>query len=372
VTPVEIAGGQKSALVIGPFGSSLKTSDYCDSGVPLIFVRDIRSADFTTPRAYVSDSKADELRAHVALPGDVLVTKMGEPPGDACVYTGDVPAIITADCIRLRPSADFDARYVVHALRSRVVRRQVRSITSGAAQQKVSLDRFRTRLEIAAPPLAEQRRIAAIFDRADTLGAASDKCLRLLDNLGIAIFYEMFGDPNDNPMGWPRYSFNGVMRDSSAGSARVPAWQFNASGSLPIVDQGVQLVAGYTDDASAACHAPLPVVVFGDHTRAVKFVDFQFAIGADGVKVLVPQPRVNASYLAMLLKVAPVSSLGYSRHMRALKAMTFPVPPRELQDVFAARLGTLRRQVLEQLSVASLLAELHGSLSARTFCETTR
>lgn len=159
----EVAG-EKQNLVIGPFGSDLRTSDYTSQGVPLIFVRDIRAADFSHPRQFVSPEKASSLAAHVALPGDVLVTKMGDPPGDACVYTGTHPAIITADCIRLRPSADFDARFVARAFASPDVQRQVAAITSGVAQRKVSLSRFRTGIAIPAPPLDEQRRIVNILE----------------------------------------------------------------------------------------------------------------------------------------------------------------------------------------------------------------
>jgi type I restriction enzyme, S subunit len=196
VTPLEVAGGDKADLVIGPFGSALKTSDFVNDGVPLIFVRDIRASDFSSPRAYVTHSKAAELKAHIALPGDVLITKMGAPPGDACIYSGQVPAVITADCIRLRSSPEFDAVFVVRALRSPDVRRQVQSITSGAAQQKVSLERFRGGIKFAAPPLEEQRRIAAILDHADALRVKRRQALAYLNSLAQSIFYDMFGDPD--------------------------------------------------------------------------------------------------------------------------------------------------------------------------------
>ena len=188
ITPAEIAGGDKSALAIGPFGSSLKTSDFVPDGVPLVFVRDIREVDFSTPRAYVTRSKADELRAHIALPGDVLVTKMGDPPGDACIYTGQGPAVITADCIRLRPSPEFDAGFIVHSLQSPSVRRQILSITSGVAQQKVSLERFRSGVKLAVPPLGEQRRIAAILDQADANRTRRRRVLTHFDALTSSLF----------------------------------------------------------------------------------------------------------------------------------------------------------------------------------------
>jgi type I restriction enzyme S subunit len=104
----ELTGGVRANVTIGPFGSSLKVSDYRDSGVPLVFVRNIRSKRFGGEGAkFVAPEKARELQSHEVIPGDVLITKMGDPPGDSAVYRGQSAAIITADCIRLRTSEDF-------------------------------------------------------------------------------------------------------------------------------------------------------------------------------------------------------------------------------------------------------------------------
>lgn len=144
----ELTGGVPSSVVIGPFGSSLKTSDYTASGVPLVFVRNVRSKSFRSELRFVSRAKAFALAAHTALPGDLLITKMGDPPGDVAVFTGQEPAIVTADVIRLRPSTNFDARYLAYAFNSPAVRRQIESITRGVAQKKVSLARFRSEISV--------------------------------------------------------------------------------------------------------------------------------------------------------------------------------------------------------------------------------
>lgn len=162
-TPRKIAASEPHALAIGPFGSSLKVNDYTDAGVPLVFVRNIRSETFGDHRSkYVSQEKAQALRAHSVAGGDVLITKMGEPPGDTCIYPeSQPPGIITADCIKVRVNATMaDPRFVCYAIRSPGVRRRVVAITKGVAQQKVSLGRFES-LDIPLAPLPEQRRIVA-------------------------------------------------------------------------------------------------------------------------------------------------------------------------------------------------------------------
>src|SRR5262249_37350303 len=99
-TVKQLSSADRYSLAIGPFGSDLKVEDYRDQGVPLVFVRNIRSAVFDGPNTrYVTIAKGHELHAHQVIGGDILITKMGEPPGDACLYPHTrPPAIITADC----------------------------------------------------------------------------------------------------------------------------------------------------------------------------------------------------------------------------------------------------------------------------------
>jgi len=175
LTPSAVVAGERSAITIGPFGSNLKTVDYRASGVPLVFVRDIRQATFDRPSHYVTPEKAAQLGSHVAEPGDVLITKMGDPPGDATVYTGRVPAVITADCIRMRVPAPHSPRYVAYALSAPSVREQIDHITRGVAQRKISLARFRSGVTIPLAPPSEQRRIVDILeDHLSRLDAADD------------------------------------------------------------------------------------------------------------------------------------------------------------------------------------------------------
>ncbi|MCX6893236.1 MAG: restriction endonuclease subunit S, partial [Verrucomicrobia bacterium] len=160
VTPEQVSSSDAYALAIGPFGSNLKVSDYTEAGVPLVFVRNIRSSRFGGERSvFVSKSKAAELYPHQVRAGDILVTKMGEPPGDACLYPDSAPdAVITADCIKLHLTALLpQKRFFMHAVNSEVVKPQIQLITKGVAQMKVSLGRFST-LAIPLPPPSPSKR----------------------------------------------------------------------------------------------------------------------------------------------------------------------------------------------------------------------
>ena len=163
VTMRQLAAKDRNSFAIGPFGSNLKVSDYAERGTPLVFVRSIRSNRFGGEGTkYVSENKARSLLPHSVRAGDVLITKMGDPPGDACVYPADQPmAIITADCIKLTIEASLTTpKFVMFAIRSPQTHRLIVQATKGVAQQKVSLGRFAD-VRIPLPPLAEQHRIVA-------------------------------------------------------------------------------------------------------------------------------------------------------------------------------------------------------------------
>ena len=154
----QIAYDENYSLAIGPFGSNLKVSDYRESGVPLVFVRHVRSGKYGgVYTKFVSPEKAEELNAHSISAGDVLITKMGEPPGDADVYPQDQPpAIITADLIKVRcwPGL-MEAGFLATSINSHIGRNQIGPMTQGVAQKKVSLGRFSS-LTVPLPPLSEQ------------------------------------------------------------------------------------------------------------------------------------------------------------------------------------------------------------------------
>ncbi|MCT4655192.1 MAG: restriction endonuclease subunit S [Cohaesibacter sp.] len=211
ISPDELASDSDYSIGIGPFGSNLVKADYRTNGVRLVFVRDIRTESFSLQGAvFVDQDKASELHQHVVDSGDLLITKMGDPPGDTAIFPNNAtPAIITADCIKLRPhSALSSSAYLYFAARTVVFQEQILSVTKGVAHQKVSLDRFR-QLAFPVAPLPEQteivRRIESAFAKIDRLAAEAKRALELTDRLDDAILAKAFRgelvpqDPDDEP-----------------------------------------------------------------------------------------------------------------------------------------------------------------------------
>ncbi|WP_312832649.1 N-6 DNA methylase [Sedimentibacter saalensis] len=108
--------------------------------------------------------------------------------------------------------------------------------------------------------------------------------------------------------------------------------EFLDKGQFPIIDQSENYIAGYSNNPNLVFNISKPVICFGDHTRALKYVDFNFVLGADGVKILEPIDEVNSKYLYYCLSNTEIPSLGYSRHFKVLKEIQIPIPPLHIQE----------------------------------------
>ena len=129
---------------------------------------------------------------------------------------------------------------------------------------------------------------------------------------------------------------------------KVLTRDYNALGTYPIVDQGQSLIAGWTDDDSGLISMDLPVVVFGDHTRAFKYVDFPFVRGADGTQILKPKTGIEPLFFYYACRAIDLPSRGYNRHFKVLKEKEIPTPPLQEQRSIARTLQRIDDALLLQ------------------------
>ncbi|MBC8199866.1 MAG: restriction endonuclease subunit S [Desulfobacterales bacterium] len=140
------------------------------------------------------------------------------------------------------------------------------------------------------------------------------------------------------------------------------------SGDFPIIDQGQSKIAGWTNDKSTVINDNLPLIVFGDHTRVFKFIDFPFAIGADGTKLIKPRgDRFCSRYFYYYLQNLNLPSKGYSRHFKLLKETEISYPEIPEQQKIAAVLLKIQQAIEVQESIIEAAQELKKSTMQRVF-----
>jgi len=152
--------------------------------------------------------------------------------------------------------------------------------------------------------------------------------------------------------------------DSVPSTNKILKKNFKIEGEYPVISQEAEIISGYWDKTDDVFTVDSPVVVYGDHTRVVKYIDFDFVRGADGVKILKPKPFLNSRYLYYFLNFCEVKHLGYARHYRLLKGLEVVYPALSEQkrivkilDEKFAEIEKLKKVTEEQLASAKELFE---------------
>lgn len=137
-------------------------------------------------------------------------------------------------------------------------------------------------------------------------------------------------------------------------TSKVQRKDFLKSGVFPVISQEAEAINGYWNDEKDLFRSKMPVVIFGDHTQVLKYVDFDFVLGADGVKILRPKAFLDSRFFYYFLQSVDLKSLGYARHYRLLKEIEvfYPVPVVEQQ-----RIVKILDQVFEKTAKAKENAE---------------
>lgn len=146
---------------------------------------------------------------------------------------------------------------------------------------------------------------------------------------------------------WEIATLSSVASSVSASLKKVKTKDAKPHGVYPVIDQGATEQAGYLDDKTLAISASPtePIILFGDHTRIIKYITRDFIPGADGTKLLRAHPGICPRYLQYLLRTVDIPDRGYGRHFQYLQAANLPIAPSEEQRRIADKLDTVLTRV---------------------------
>ena len=312
--------------------------------------------------------------------GDVLYGKL-RPYLDKAVLA-DCDGVCTTELLVLRPRDDVDAHYLAAVLHTPDFLEHAIAGTTGVQHPRTSWAHMRE-LGVSAYSLAEQSEIANLLWQAHEAITRCEALLAGTQSLKRAAMRTLFtrglrGEAQKETEIGPLPESWGVARVGDTVTPlridrliQVPTREYAAKGKWPIIDQGQAEVAGYTDEAPRVLDLDAPVIVFGDHTRVFKFVDYPFALGADGTKPLQATSEFNPKYLYHALCHLDVPARGYNRHYTVLAEMAVPRPSlaeqAEIADILhaidrKADLHRRKRAALEELFKALLRGLMTGKV----------
>mgnify|MGYP001243357073 CR=1 FL=1 len=162
--------------------------------------------------------------------------------------------------------------------------------------------------------------------------------------------YNLTGDRYRTVVDRPKHKYPEVVLvdaiDTITPPKKLQTSEYLSEGKYPIVDQSQEFITGYTNDEAAIINPSTPYIIFGDHTCAVKYIDFPFAQGADGIKILSPHEEFVPKYFYYFLKNNPIESDGYKRHYSKLKEIKIPIPPLEVQREIVAEIDGYQKLIV--------------------------
>ena len=359
-----------------------KDQDPCGD-VRLVQLADVGDGEYLNKSArFLTNSKARQLRCTFLKPGDVLVARMPDPLGRACIFPGDPkPSVTAVDVCIIRPDAkEQNALWLMHCLNAPTCRSQIRGFASGTTRARISRSNF-GKIKIPLPPLAEQQRIAEVLDMAEALRAKRRTALAQLDTLSQSLFLDLFGNPATNTKEWPRKSLKALGKVSTGGTPpSAKDGMFN--GPIPFVTPGdlerddpvkrSLTTAGAEESVTVRAGAALVCCIgatIGKMAKARECSAFNQQINA-----VEWTDEVDDSYgLAVLRFFKPtIVAWGASTTLPILKKSAFekievPVPPLPLQREFARRIEAVEKlKTAHRVSVAELIA-LFAAIQHRAF-----
>lgn len=147
------------------------------------------------------------------------------------------------------------------------------------------------------------------------------------------------------PDNWRLAHLETITKNIPSKAYQVLESQVLPEGKFPVISQSKEYSIGFSNERNKVYHHNRPVIIFGDHTTEVKFVNFDFVVGADGVKIFEPNyDIVNDKYLLYVFKfyVRDLSKVGgYSRHYKYIKNKPIPLPPLDEQKRIVAKIEEL-------------------------------
>lgn len=330
-------------------------------------------------------------------PGDVLISSANSwNLVGKCSWIPELPwpASFGGFVTALRPRDDrVDRRYLYHWFNLGPTQKLLRSFGRKTTNiSNLNLDRCRD-MDLPLPPIAEQRRIAAVLDAAGALRVKRRQAIAKLSALREAIFLDMFGDGINGQQSWPSIELGGLVQESRLGLVRAardldsqlpwPYIRMNAIGATGELDLGA-LRRTYASEAELQSHTLLPgdLVFNTRNTRQLvgktaifrgpgtylfnnNILRLRFTHDADSeyVNAALRTPALQHELEARKSGTTSVVAIYY----KSLSTLPLPLPPIELQQTFSRRVQAVVRESERLRQAAVNLDSLFASLQQRAF-----
>ena len=309
--------------------------------------------------------------------GDVIISMASGSKsvvGKSSQLNKDWHGSFGAFCAVFRHNSVAEPFFLSHVFQTKSYREHLLRVARGTNINNLSKNHILD-YQFPLPPLPEQRAIAHVLQTIQEAKIARQREVALERERKAALMDYLFshgtkGEPpkqteiGEIPESWKIQYFEGCLKKvKSKKKSSIPKKNYQKSGEFPVIDQGAAFIAGWTDSAESVIFDNLPVIIFGDHTRIFKYVDFPFAIGAQGTQILYPNDDVlDTHFFYYALLGLKVPNKGYNRHYRYLREFSIPCPPLPEQRAIAHVLQAMDQKTAALEQEAEHLDELFHAM----------
>ncbi len=312
------SGGGK--IQTGPFGSQLHASDYVDFGIPCIMPANMKNNRVDlSDIAFISQKDADRLSQHLVQEGDIVYSRRGDVTQKVLIKKNEAGYFCGTGCLLVRPGEKIDSEFLTYHLSTPSNQCWIVKQAVGATMPNLNTA-ILSQVPLRVPDKACQQKIAAVLSALDAKIECNNRINAELEAMAKTLYdywFVQFNFPDHN--GKPYKSSGGKMvynstlkREIPAGwypvlvgevlskvpnSKKVPNKEILTKGRIPVIDQSRDYICGFTDDDSARLRVKSAHIVFGDHTRILKLINFDYARGADGTQVLISKKEDIPTHL---------------------------------------------------------------------------
>ena len=164
------------------------------------------------------------------------------------------------------------------------------------------------------------------------------------------------------PEGWGVESVGNLL-DKVTKAEKIENNSIEFIGEIPVIDQSQKYIAGFTNNEKALLQPQDGHVIFGDHTRVVKYINFDYARGADGTQVLISNnENISNVLLYHMIEDFDLSNYGYARHFKFLKEKTVIVPDKEVSSKFETQANVIYEKIKNNIFENQELTQLRDWL----------
>ena len=361
----------------GPFGSQLHQSDYSESGTPVVMPKDLVNGKISEQSiARVAEEHVRRLNRHVVKEGDILYSRRGDVGRCAFVTSKEAGWLCGTGCLRVTTNTEIvDSKYLFYYLQQPATIGWVEKHAIGATMLNLNTT-ILSNIPILLPPLEIQYHIEKILSAYDDLIENNQKQIKLLEEAAQRLYKEWFADlrfpgyedvaiVDGVPEGWTKSPIGDIIGKVSR-SKQIKTSDYLSEGSIPVIDQSRDFIAGYTNDTESLVNIGCSVIVFGDHTRILKYVQFPFAKGADGTQLIVScKDNMPQSLLYCGLVAIDLSNYHYARHFKYLKAEMILVPTKKIADKFDSIISPILQQIQKLRDISNKSTQARDRLLSK-------